>query len=316
MGSASSPTLRSCEPTRPTPSTSLGWMIGCLGSLAVALMVGTQPGAGLPAISVWVLVLFCLFWKQGLDSAGLPRAGTLFLSLLLAWELVVPVLQTRLPSASVWPSALGCYLLSYLMIWTVSAQNSDLRLQALASAALLLSAIVFAKPAVLASAIFLSVVLLLLCRKIYGGVLESALLIFTPAVLCVLTLLLLHSLAPEITSEPLSQLGKLWLRDVSTPRFTSGLTTDILSALGFMFAVLSYRMFERRVGLADLALSGLLLFLVLSIALGSTESTAIDIRMTAYGGGMCLVSNAPPRKGISLLLLVLPLCSAVVRELR
>jgi hypothetical protein len=315
MGSASSPTLRSCEPT-PTPNASLSWMIGVFASLAAAVMITTRPRLGLAAVSVWVLVLFCLLWKKGLDSAGTARAWTLLLSVLLAWELIVPVLQTRQPAISVWPSALGCYLLAYLMIWTLSAQNSDLELQALATAALLLSTIVFARPAVLASAFFLSVVLLLLCRKIYGGVIESALLIFTPVVLCILTLLLLHKFAPEIVDEPLSQLGKLWLPHVSRPQFTPALTKDILSALGFVFAALCYRMFEQRVGIADLACSGLLLFMVMRVALGSTESTAIDIRMTAYGGGMCLVSNAPPRKRFSLLLLILPLCSAAVRELK
>jgi hypothetical protein len=155
MGSASSPVLRSCEPRLATPSIGPRWKLVSLLSLLLVLIVAVRPRLAAGAISASLLIISCYFWKQHLDSAGVSRAWSLLVSLLLFWELMAAVLRGP-TSAGMFPSALGCYLLSYLMIWTLAAQDSDVHLQALATAALLLSAIIFARPAVLISAVFLS----------------------------------------------------------------------------------------------------------------------------------------------------------------
>ena len=159
-------------------------------------------GAPLHAASQWrfaaLLWAFLSMWWHLLEGSGLPRPGIALAMSLLAWQL-------RAAPSSLYDSvSLAGGLFVYLVVWVLAAYERRPGLQAMASAALLLSGGVQARSGIAIACAVLSLALFLLHVRSNANPLGFGLLLFTPALLCTLGASLFALLtANALTARPL-----------------------------------------------------------------------------------------------------------------
>ena len=218
-------------------------------------------------------------------------------------ELLLPLLRSEEVPARALLGTFCCCLLLYLLMRTLAAAISNPGLQEVASSALILAIALYSRPVAVAGAALLSVILWLRCRASYGGALKSALLIYTPSAVGILTIVVMQKLTPGIYSSALSAL------EVFSPGKTLGGETttsglqQLFPALVFAASAVSTRIIERQAGYGDLAYLATLLFLVACLCLRTFPGfiTVLDMGVILYAGAMCLLAMAPPRRVWSLL---------------
>jgi hypothetical protein len=249
------------------------------------------------AYSVTGICALALLVYAHLKSVATGQAWVTFVPCAIALELSALVWQTSPQFTSMWMEALGCGVFMYLMIWSLSACQHEEALQPLATGALLLSCGVLARPATALSGIFLSLLFFALRgRRGRGGAFNFALLLFTPAILCAIALLVVSWVSGPVTRGWSASMSGL--PDELAPRFPAdaALLAGLRSGFAFSLAVLVARILERKTNAIDASFA--ILWLLLEIAatsdwmpvpLGAAELTAVT-----FGGGASLLASGPP----------------------
>jgi hypothetical protein len=302
MASASSPTISFTGHLTPPD---VRWRLLSLaaGGLAVFLMLfqggSNWPRPWLMAYSIAGIAALALLVYLHLKSVASGHAWIAFLPCAIALELSALVWQTSPRFTVLWMEALGCGLFMYLMIWSLAACQNEGALQPLATGALMLSCGVLAKPATALSGALLSLIFFVLRgRSGRGGIVNFALLLFTPAILCALALLVVNWVSGPVTRgwNP-SPSG---LPDEFSLRFTqdAALLAGLRSGFAFSLAVLIARMLERKTSAVDASFAILWVFLEVAgtadwmpVPLGTAE-----LAVVTFGGGASLLALSPPVK--------------------
>ena len=262
--------------------------------------------------SVLGVVLFGVLWQLHLKSVDQGWRWLFPLPALLAGQLALLVLRTRPDSTGDWVGALGVGIFVYLMLWTFAAYEQEGSLQPLATGALLLSAGILAKPAVGLSCTMLSSSFFLVrSRRHAAGTIGFALLMFTPAALCVVSLALLSTAGGRAFGSHLGELALFHPHAAGVSRAADpALSVCLRSGVAFALAATVTRVAEATAGSVDKAY-GLLLLLVITAGRAQWMPVPLntaDIAMVAYGGGAMLVALSPPRAWLGRLLLSLAAC--------
>ena len=226
------------------------------------------------ALSV-LLALWCLH----LEWSGVNRVVSAAALVLFAWQL------HSAPRSLHDSAALGGGLFVYLVVWVFASYDRQPGLQAMANAALLLSAGIQAKPAVAISCAVLSLVLFLAHVRSEAHPLGLGLLLFTPALLCGLAVFGFGFLnANTLVAAP-----ALLHAAAAGPDHT-----HIWRYLFFFpLAVIAFRLIRRRFGGPDLAY---LAMLATGCAICRTEwppgaLSLEDLFFIAAGGAAALLST-------------------------
>jgi hypothetical protein len=226
------------------------------------------------ALSV-LLALWCLH----LEWSGLSRAVSAAALVLFAWQL------HSAPHSLHDSAALGGGMFVYLVVWVFASYDRQPGLQAMATAALLLSAGVQAKPAVAISCAVLSLALFLAHVRSEAHPLGLGLLLFTPALLCGLAVLGFGFLnANTLAASPVSPHAAVVAPD----------HTHIWRYLFFFpLAVLAFRLSRRRFGGPDLAYLAMLATGSVICRTGWPPGALSleDLFFIAAGGAAALVST-------------------------
>jgi len=219
----------------------------------------------------------------------MAAASTLLLLLAGRWLRQVGDLRA-------WISALGCGLFVYAMVWIYAMHEREPGLQPLATAALVLSIGVLAKPAVVAACACLSLAVFLDERRHVGGWWRSTLLILTPVLLCAGLLEVLDSLWAG------GLVRLIW----GTTQPSSSESTNLWSIAGlareghlllFPLGILASQLLEGRTRKTAIAY----LFLIAFVAAIGTASwmphrlTLEDLTMIIVAGACSLLALDPPQ---------------------
>jgi len=246
-----------------------------------------------PVMTAVLILVSSSLWYLHLRSVGMPESWNLLFSTLLAGQSVVWLFCHPVAEIGAWQRALGCAFFAYAMLWVFEVHESETGLRSLATAALLLSIGILAKPPLLICCALLTLAVFFDERRQQGGLLYSALLLLTPVFLCTIGILALRALAVE----GLARLD--WTIDAArfdpAPLHLYSLPWQ-LPALPFCAAVFAIRLFSRKTGSADLAF---LLLLVVLPTLGMAPwmprpMLPLDITMTMKWGAACLLALDPP----------------------
>jgi hypothetical protein len=214
-----------------------------------------QPSGGRAAFfGVIAHVAALTFWAVRLRKSGLA----------VSWTSVTLFGLTSAfaanPSGRLDIGALGEAVFLYLLLSLFSAYDRQPGLQALASAALLLSAGVLTKPPVAISCLLVSLGFFLLHRrKSVNGTLSFALLMFTPVTLCAATAALLAFLTRGAIGAPvLVPGGSLFQRGFFSTSHLGAFSAPLSAGLAihwlaFPVAVVLYRLCIRRTDACDVA---------------------------------------------------------------
>src|SRR5271165_1620717 len=269
-------------------------LLACLLVMAVLPWAYGRMGARWStSLAVVLMLAACGFWHFHLQMAGLPRDWSRLFGVLLGGAWVLTLLRHSGRSLLAWVSALGCGVFVYDMLWVFKMHEREVGLRPIATAALVLSIGVLAKPAVLMVCVALSLLLLFDERRSFGGVLESALLLFTPVALCVSFLFALNVLsAGSFARIP-------WI----TPQATAAAPLRVTSfahelwAAWFGLAALVSRLITGKADTSDLAYLCLALLLpTLGVASRMPDPISVlDLSVVLGAGAACLVALDPPR---------------------
>lgn len=230
---------------------------------------------------IWLLWMIHLLVKQT------GRFAAVLLTLLLASQTIAGI--GHMPSESLhdWLVALGNALFVYALLWVFRMHEEESGLQAIASAALVLSIGMLAKPAVLVLCALFSAVSFFKDRCLAGSAGKFLLLLFTPALLCLISLVLLSFLYYG------SLAGLHWFRVGPLPPSTTA-TFPLVALWPLVWAtgVVLGRLFAARSGRPDLAYLCLLVFLPV---LGSLHRlpdpiTPLDMGAIITLGAACLLA--------------------------
>jgi hypothetical protein len=256
-----------------------------------------------------VLVLLAL-WTFHLGRALLPAFWSYLFSALLAAELVLTMSGGHeIPAATLLAAAWSCLLL-YLLLHTVGGAIVTQELRAVASAAVVFGVAVHGRAVVMLAGAFLCAVLWFKCSPWYGGAVKSALLVFTPAAVGVLTISVMGTMAPNLYRSALAILAALSPDQIVGGEAMGSSLQKMLPALLFAAGAVLSRIVERRAGYGDLVYLALLMYLMASLSLGKVPPmmTVLDVGMILYAGAMSLLSLGPPRRIASLVFLTAVLC--------
>ena len=271
------------------------------------------PRVALQSWAVLCVLLLGLLWRFHLERASLPLFWNSLLSILLTAELLLSLPRHQeIPPRTLLATACAC-LLFYFLGKTLATAISEPGLQEVASAALVLAIGVHASPLVLVPCAVLSVVLWLRCCGGYGGALRSALLIYAPAAVGVLMIVVMRRMTPGFCRsvgaalEAFSPVPTAWGHAVTAD------LRQIFPALVFGASAVVARIVERRAGYGDLVYLGMLLLLVAGLSVGKLPgfTTVLDIGVVLYAGAMCLLALAPPRRVWCLLFLTSAMCASL-----
>lgn len=269
MASVSTPTPN-CTIRPRTSSRSGRWQIDAVVAsllLAVGVIYGRHHLATwvAPATAVTLVLLASSFWHWHLHSSGLPAPSSFLFSLLLAAQSLALLWHHHgagvIEHTTAYQSALGGAAFSYAMLWAFGLHDRDAGLRSLATAALLLSIGILAKPPLLICCVLLTLAIFFAPRTDEhrpAGLFNTFLLLLTPALLCAAAVMFLRTLAFE-------GFTLLTFRAASTsidaaPLHVTSLDRQ-LPALAFCAAVLTARLLMRKTGSADLAILIMLIFL-------------------------------------------------------
>jgi hypothetical protein len=255
-----------------------------------------------PAFGAWshtwtamvVAVGISACWCAHLNSAGLRQGWGVAAAAVLLLLLAKPWLRESGDLRS-WLGTLGCGLFVYAMIWVYAAHEREPGLQPLATAALVLSIGVVAKPAVVAGCACLSLAVFIDQRREVGGWWRSTLLLLTPVLLCAGFLGILNSLwagglvsmmwgsnSPELTG------ARLWsLTDLA----------GVAHILWLPLGVLAGQLLEGKAPKTALAYLFLAAF---ASAVGTAQwmphrLSVEDVAIVVIAGGCSLLALDPPR---------------------
>ena len=315
MASANSPIL-SCSARAPSAtSISPRWWIASAVALAGLAVAVVAPQLASAAEIVLLVVVLCLAWQAHLQASSWPRAWSWPLSLLFGAQLALTLLLSG-ARLTVMFGALGSGVVACLMFWALLARHRR-GLQAIASMAFLLAFALFGRPSIVFSGVFVCMAFVVASRRRFGGFAEPAVLIFTPAVLCLLLTFVLRLLDIAVIRLPalgvdLSQL-LLWRY---TPAHVIWLRA-LLPPLVFSFGAILCRLLDGRAGGVDLVYCALVLALAAGIALRPVfdQTAVLDVTMILYGGGASLIAKGPPRAFLSRLCLSLALVTPLLARL-
>jgi len=307
------------SPASPIFQSRKGLVVAVLATAAViALVLSSSWGElrcthrVLVMLSTAGVVVLGGLWHLHLNACGRREVWLAALPPMLSLQLACVILVTSAASVAAWLSAMGSGIFVYFMLWTLAAYERERGLQPLASGALLLSGGIITKPAVALTCLLLSLILFLLRgRRHDAGLKGFALLLFTPAVLTVISVVILFSVAG-------GQLGGLlaiplaW-RAHGTYVGWGGdpiLAAAVRSGIAFSLAVTLSRILDHTAGISDVAYGALLVILLataraqcLPIPVGGA-----DLAMITYAGGAVLAALAPPRAFPSRALVALGAC--------
>ena len=274
--------------------------------LASAALLVSRPYVGVlggTAIAGLISVCACSFWFFHLQAGGLPAGwAAIFASLVTAQSLVW---LWRRPATDffAWMAAFGCGAFGYAMLWVFKSREREPGLRSLATAALLLSIGILAKPPLLICCALLSIIVFFDERRRVGGMFHFELLLLTPVVLSLMTIGVLHAFGFD------DRLGLSWIAwKRSSPPAASLLAwlADELPALWLCLAACLSRLVARKTCITDLALLFIMIFL---ITLGRSHwmpeaVTSLDISMILGWSAASLLALDPPEGAFS--------CSMVV----
>jgi len=311
MASADTREMRFSAPAQSTAS-GAGWgMVAVLGALAV-VWVGlvsqhwVRGRWAMTATAILLTIAVCSFWRLHLLQSLSPGWSTLLTSL-VACQLCL--LLARRPGGFLmgWLGASGCAIFVYAMLWTFSQREQEPGLQPMATAALVLSIGVIAKPAVVLCCILLSLLVFLDERNRVGNAWHGALLLLTPVVLCLLSALGLSYIARhagvELFWNPMAD-GADTVPEIG-PRSLHFLSAQ-KPALWFCLGSLMGRAVEGRVKSLDAATLFLLFFLPV---IGGTHRiphpmTTLDFSLVVYSGAGALLALDPPQTALGKIVVV------------
>jgi hypothetical protein len=283
------PTPRALSPGQQIERLVLAALFVC-----TAVMLANYPNLGFWRQS-WCALSLTVFlvaaWCVHMYHSGRSSLCTLVAASLLLVQLAWPWLHGE-GRESLAFGQLGSGLFVYAMIWVYAAHEREPGLQPLATAALMLSIGIVAKPAVLAACACLSIVLFLDERRRVGGWWRSFLLLLTPLLLCAVLLGVLNALwSGGLTSlvwgPALAYRQEAWY---------PGLLIGISPALCFAGGVLLSRIFENRAGRTDLAY----IFLLGVVAAVGTQPwmphalSMYDVSAIVLAGACSLLAMTPP----------------------
>ena len=268
-------------------------LIVVAGSLLTFAIVLNQRQLGAwaaPATAALLTLFGCSFWYLHLQAGGFPDSWSVIFPSLLAAQLLIGFTHRLKPHAAAWEGALGCAAFAYAMLWIFNTQKHDAGLQSVATAALMLSIGILAKPPVLIACAVLSLAVFFEESRRLGGFLRSAVLLLTPLLLCVVAVAVLRALAIDafrtwaVNSHP----------DPAPLRISS--LAKQFPALPFCASVLTSRLFMRKIGNPDLAF---LFLLVVLPTFGAAPwmpipMSMLDISMIICWGAACLLALDPP----------------------
>jgi hypothetical protein len=299
MASASSPVLRLPKPHRARNSAG-----GLLEKVLIAGLFVYMAVAVVhyPLLGVWsrawgalvVAVGMSAFWCAHLNLAGLRQGWGVTAASILLLLLAKPWLRESGELRS-WVGALGCGVFVYAMIWVYAAHEREPGLQPLATAALVLSIGMAAKPAVVAGCACLSLAVFIDQRREVGGWWRSTLLLLTPVLLCAAFLGILNTLW---SGGLVSMMWGANSSELTGTRLWS--LTGLAGAahiLWFPLGVLVGQLLEGKAPKTALAY----LFLVVFVgAIGTAgwmphRLTAEDVIMVVVAGACSLLALDPPR---------------------
>ena len=218
--------------------------------------------------------LLCALWRVHLQSGGRSWLWSVILTATGFFGFLLPVSSL---SNSPTPHFLGGAVIVYGMAWSLAVFGRDEILRPLANIAFLLGVSVFAPPAAMLSAVWISAIFFVVCRWKFetGRWWDTVLLIYTPAVFAALAIYGLRWLGMSVVYSPeISAL--LPAHYVFSPSLMTRMVGEIHSSFAFFAAVLLLRLIKRETSGADIGLS--LIIGVLILAAVSPTSTGVGLR--------------------------------------
>ncbi len=235
------------------------------------------------------------FWNWHLRAGSLPKGwAAIFAFLFFAQMALFIVRFQHLPSAAL--AAIGSGNFVYLLFWTFAMQEREPGLRPLATFALMMSVGVLAMPAVVIGGVLLSMVFFLDQRKSSLGFVNLFLLLFTPVMLCVITLTLLDVLSWGSIHEAIRGI-RAHAYEGNTEKFWMLPTVGPILVCGILLS----RLLERKSRSCDLAFIALLLFLATAGRAHWMPNALsfFDLSIVAFAGASCFVSLSPPQTRVA-----------------
>lgn len=281
---------------RPSLSASFWWpRIFLLALLApVILSLFGQdiiPYSADKPLALCVLAL-CALWARHLLAAGMGGVWSLLYAGLLAAACILSLPEPMTHPLWVWLHAFGCGIFLYAMLWAFGLYEQKGGLQAVATAALVLSFGVLAKPPLLVLCVLFCAIFLFPERRLAGGPGKLFLLLFTPLLLCLLSLALLGILYH-------GGILKSWWAvalPVQAARLDFSSSLHDLWPLAFGLVTLLGRLIAGKSGRPDLLyLSTAILLPDLRLAPWiPAQLCPLDFSIMLVCGAACLLATAPP----------------------
>jgi uncharacterized protein YggT (Ycf19 family) len=270
-------------------------VFGCL-LLAPALpWLVTQLNARIETALAVAPIAACGIWSVHLRKSALPWAASLPCAALLAACCTFSFLHHPEHGPREWLSAFGCGIFVYAILSVLRMREKERSLQAIASAALVLSIGMIAKPAVLVIGILLSAISYFDDRRQTGSLGKLFLLLFTPLMLCLSFVMVLSLLY----FGNLTGLGWIAPTGSTQSQLSVPIAIHDLWPLGMGLAVLLGRAVAGKAGRSDMGY----LFLVLVLPLLSTVRqipdpvTGLDFAVMLVAGAAYLIAlDAPSTK--------------------
>jgi hypothetical protein len=220
-------------------------------------------------------------WHVHMERRGVNRVVSLAALAILAWQLHSE------PASFHDLEALGGGLFVYLVVWVLTTYDRQPGLQAVATAALLLSAGVLAKPPIALSCVTLSLAFFLAHLRSTAHPVGFGPLLFTPAILCAL----------GATTFAFLNGGTLLASSIDTRSLAGTVGSDRAwrSLLLFPLTVIAFRTIRRRFRSPDLAFLAMYsLGAVICRARWVNGALSLeDLFFLAAGGAAALVSASP-----------------------
>jgi hypothetical protein len=232
-----------------------------------------------------------IFWNWHLRAGSVPKGWAAAYCLLFFSQMVLFIVRFQ-PSPSASLEAIGSGNFVYLLFWTFGLHEREPGLRPLATFALMMSVGILAMPAVVIGGVLLSLAFFLNQRKTSLGAFNLFLLLFTPALLCVMALVFMDIVSWGSIHNTLSAFRvnthsgsneKFWMLPWEGPVLVCG--------------VLLTRLLEGKSRSCDVALIALLFFLA-TVGRAHWMPNALsffDLSIIAFAGASCFVSLSPPQ---------------------
>ncbi len=231
------------------------------------------------------------FWNWHLRAGALPKGWAAVFTVLFFVQMALFVASSQ-HSTSASLEAIGSGNFVYLLFWTFALQEREPGLRPLATFALMMSVGILAMPAVVIGGVLLSLLFFLDQRKSSFGFVNFFLLLFTPVILCVITLTLLNILSWGSIHEAI-RVFRAHAYEGTREKFW------MLPAVGpiLVCGILLSRLLERKSRSCDLAFIALLFFLATAGRAHWTPNALafFDLSIVAFAGASCFVSLSPPQ---------------------